>query len=146
MGFDTLEINLVFDLISRTGPFFFVFFLCKSRELLNFQTFFMVPRSYNITDCLVGWAEKWKNDILKLALTTFSQLPISLLAHAEAAYYAQLFILHQLELRKTFPGGWRWGLVVGSAENKATSAPIELGLGLSLAKYDLPPSYKKSTF
>ena len=71
MGFDTLEINLVFDLISITGPFLFVF-LFKSRELLNFQTFFMVPRSYNITDCLVGWDEKWKNDILKLALTTFS--------------------------------------------------------------------------
>ena len=30
---------------------------------------------------------------------------------------------------KTFPGGW----VVGFAENKASSAPIELGLGLSLA-------------
>ena len=27
----------------------------------------MVPRSYNITDCLVGWAEKWKNEILKCA-------------------------------------------------------------------------------
>ena len=27
----------------------------------------MVPQSYNITDCLVGWAEKWKNDILKCA-------------------------------------------------------------------------------
>ena len=28
-------------------------------------------------------------------------------------------------------GGWGW--VVGSAENRASSAPIELGLGLSLA-------------
>ena len=33
-----------------------------------------------------------------------------------------------LELRKNFPG---W--VVGSAENKASTAPNELGLGLSLA-------------
>ena len=36
---------------------------------------------------------------------------------------------------KTFPGGWGW--VVGSAENRANSAPIELGLGLSLAKIRL---------
>ena len=34
-------------------------------------------------------------------------------------------------LEKNFPGGWGW--VVGSAENRASSAPIELGLGLSLA-------------
>ena len=27
----------------------------------------MVPQSYNITDGLVGWAEKWKIDILKCA-------------------------------------------------------------------------------
>ena len=32
---------------------------------------------------------------------------------------------------KTFPGGWGW--VVGLAENKANSAPIELELELSLA-------------
>jgi len=31
----------------------------------------------------------------------------------------------------TFPGGWGW--VVGLAENKANSAQLELGLGLSLA-------------
>ena len=34
--------------------------------------------------------------------------------------------------KKTFPGGGGW--VVGSAENKANSAQLELGLGLSLAK------------
>ena len=39
MGFDTLEINLVFDLISRTGPF-----LPSSAQL-------------NPTPTSVGWAE-----------------------------------------------------------------------------------------
>ena len=40
-------------------------------------------------------------------------------------------------LEKTFPGGSvGWFGVVGLAENKANSAPLELELGLSLAKQE----------
>ena len=52
------------------------------------------------------------------------QPPVVYLAYMEAA--------HSWSWEKTFPGGWGW--VVGSAENRASSAPIELGLGLSLTK------------
>ena len=52
------------------------------------------------------------------------------LVYAEAAYHAQLQILSQLELRKNFPR-WEWGQV---DENRVSSAPFQLGLGLSLAK------------
>ena len=38
-----------------------------------------------------------------------------------------------LLLKKTIPGGWVVGWVVVLNENITTSAPIELGLGLSLA-------------
>ena len=41
---------------------------------------------------------------------------------------------------KTFLGGW----VAGSPENKASSAPIELGLGLSLAIFIKLPDKKKT--
>ena len=39
-----------------------------------------------------------------------------------------------LLLKKTIPGGWVVGWVVVLNENITTSAPIEPGLGLSLAK------------
>ena len=55
------------------------------------------------------------------------------LAYDKTTYYTELYLLSYMQLKKKLSrvgvGGW----VVGLTGNRANSAPLELGLGLSLA-------------
>ena len=55
------------------------------------------------------------------------------LAYDKTTYYTELYLLSCMQLKKKLSrmGGWGW--VVGLTGNRANSAPLELGLGLSLA-------------
>ena len=65
------------------------------------------------------------------------------LAYDKTTYYTELYLLSYMQLKKKLSrvgvGGW----VVGLTGNRANSAPLELGLGLSLAKLLLQMKMKK---
>ena len=59
------------------------------------------------------------------------------LAYDKTTYYTELYLLSYMQLKKKLSrvggGGGVGGWVVGLTGNRANSAPLELGLGLSLA-------------